>query len=283
MGPTVYPILTAKASTVSKRLLTTSFVVSMAFGALLGFGTSGDVYAQTSEGQVLSNASSSATQVSNPQASKNSKDPWESFNRTMFRLNDQLDQNLTKPLAQAYVQVTPGVVRTGVRNFFGNISDAWSALNSALQLKPQEATEGFMRVLINTTIGVYGLMDWATPMKLERHSEDFGQTLGVWGVGSGPYVVLPLLGPSTLRDSSALLALDVQATPVKRVRPTENMYELTALNLTEKRARYLGLDQELDEAALDRYSFVRDAYLQKRRSDIFDGDPPSENEEDFSK
>ena len=286
MGPTLYPILTVKALPVSKCLLTTSFVVSMAFGALLGLGTFGDVYAQTSEGQVLSNASSSAAQVSNPQASKNPKDPkdpWESFNRTMFRLNDQLDQNLTKPLAQAYVQVTPGVVRTGVRNFFGNISDAWSALNSALQLKPQEATEGFMRVLINTTIGVYGLMDWATPMKLERHSEDFGQTLGVWGVGSGPYVVLPLLGPSTLRDSSALLALDVQATPIKRVRPTENMYELTALNLTEKRARYLGLDQELDEAALDRYSFVRDAYLQKRRSDIFDGDPPSENEEDFTK
>ena len=157
-----------------------------------------------------------------------------------------------------------------------------SATNSALQFKPKQALEGFARVLINTTIGVYGLIDWATPMKLDRHSEDFGQTLGVWGVGAGPYVVLPLLGPSTLRDSSALLALDVQATPVKRVRPKENMYELTALNLTDKRAKYLGLEQELDEAALDRYSFVRDVYLQKRRSDIYDGDPPTEKEEDFS-
>ena len=212
----------------------------------------------------------------------NAKDPWEGFNRSVFQLNDKIDQNVTKPIAQAYVDVTPNFVRTGVRNFFGNISDAWSATNSALQFKPKQALEGFARVLINTTIGVYGLIDWATPMKLERHSEDFGQTLGVWGVGSGPYVVLPLLGPSTLRDSSALLALDVQATPVKRVRPKENMYELTALNLTDKRAKYLGLEQELDEAALDRYSFVRDVYLQKRRSDIYDGDPPTEKEEDFS-
>jgi len=212
-----------------------------------------------------------------------SKDPWESFNRSVFRLNDQIDQNVTKPLAQTYVDITPSIIRTGVRNFFGNISDAWSAANSALQYNPHEATEGFMRVLSHTTLGVYGLMDWATPMRLERHSEDFGQTLAVWGVGSGPYLVLPLLGPSTLRDSGALLAADVQATPVKRVRPSENMYELTVLNLTDKRAKYLGFDKDLDEAALDRYSFVRDAYLQKRRSDIYDGDPPSESEEDFSK
>jgi len=280
MGPTLYRIQAVIALPLSKHLLTNSFVVSMALGALLGFGALESVCAQTSDGQTLPNTSINTSDVSRLQ---NPKDPWESFNRSMFRLNDQLDQNVTKPLAQTYVQVTPSIVRTGVRNFFGNISDAWSALNSALQLKPQEATEGFMRVLINTTIGVYGLMDWATPMKLERHSEDFGQTLGVWGMGSGPFVVLPLLGPSTLRDSSALLALDVQATPVKRVRPAENKYELTALNLTEKRARFLGLDQELDEAALDRYSFVRDAYLQKRRSDIYDGDPPSENEEDFTK
>ena len=212
----------------------------------------------------------------------NPKDPWEGFNRSMFRFNDKIDQQVTKPIAQAYVDVTPSFVRTGVRNFFGNISDAWSATNSALQLKPQQAVEGFLRVIINTTIGVYGLIDWATPMKLERHSEDFGQTLGVWGLGTGPYVVLPLLGPSTLRDSAALLALDVHATPIKRVRPSENMYELTALNLTDKRAKYLGLERDLDEAALDRYSFVRDVYLQKRRSDIYDGDPPSEKEEDFS-
>jgi len=220
--------------------------------------------------------------VGSNQRQANPKDPWESFNRSVFRLNDKIDQNVTKPIAQAYVDVTPNFVRTGVRNFFGNIADAWSATNSALQFKPKQAAEGFARVLINTTIGVYGLIDWATPMKLERHSEDFGQTLGVWGMGSGPYLVLPLLGPSTLRDTSALLALDVQTTPVKRVRPKENMYELTALNLTDKRAKYLGLEQELDEAALDRYSFVRDVYLQKRRSDIYDGDPPSEKEEDFS-
>jgi phospholipid-binding lipoprotein MlaA len=213
----------------------------------------------------------------------NPKDPWEGFNRSMFRLNDQIDQSVTRPLAQAYVDVTPSLVRKGVRNFFGNISDFWSAANSALQFKPLEATEGLMRVMINTTIGVYGLMDWATPMKLERHTEDFGQTLGVWGVPSGPYVVLPLLGPSTLRDSSALLALDVKATPIQRVRPSENKYELTALNLTDKRAKYLGLEQELEEAALDRYSFVRDVYLQKRRSDIYDGEPPTEKEEDFSR
>jgi hypothetical protein len=123
----------------------------------------------------------------------------------VFRLNDQIDQNVTKPLAQTYVDITPSIIRTGVRNFFGNISDAWSAANSALQFKPQEATEGFLRVLINSTLGVYGLMDWATPMKLERHSEDFGQTLAVWGVGSGPYLVLPLLGPSYHKHGAYIL------------------------------------------------------------------------------
>ena len=269
-----------KGRITSKHSLTLSSLVLLTLTVMFFLGGAQRAQAQTSSTSTASTASSPS---SNSASVANPKDPWEAFNRTMFGFNDRLDQNVTKPLAQAYVQVTPSVVRTGVRNFFGNISDAWSALNSALQLKPQEATEGFMRVLINTTIGGYGLMDWATPMKLERHSEDFGQTLGVWGVGSGPFVVLPLLGPSTLRDSTALLALDVQATPVKRVKPKENMYELTALNLTEKRARYLGLDQDLDEAALDRYSFVRDAYLQKRRSDIYDGDPPSENEEDFTK
>ncbi len=223
-----------------------------------------------------------AKEVAQNARQANAKDPWESFNRSMFRLNDQIDQNVTKPLAQAYVNVAPSLVRTGVRNFFGNISDVWSAANSALQFKPREATEGFMRVLINTTLGVYGLMDWATAMKLERHTEDFGQTLGVWGLPSGPYMVLPLLGPSTLRDTTSMLSLDIKATPIRRVKPSVNMYELGALNLTDKRARYLGLEKELDEAALDRYSFVRDVYLQKRRSDIYDGEPPVEKEEDFT-
>ena len=248
-----------------------SFYALLLVAALMGCLLTGRANAQSVEKDL----------PQNPRQA-NLKDPWESFNRSMFRLNDQIDQSVTRPLAQTYVDVTPSLVRKGVRNFFGNISDFWSSANSALQFKPVEAAHSLARVLINTTIGVYGLIDWATPMRFERHTEDFGQTLGVWGVPSGPYLVLPLLGPSTLRDSSALLALDVKATPIQRVRPSENKYELTALNLTDKRAKYLGMEQELEEAALDRYSFVRDVYLQKRRSDIYDGEPPTEKEEDFS-
>ena len=211
----------------------------------------------------------------------NPKDPFESFNRSVFEFNDRLDQSITKPIAQTYVKVTPDLVQTGVRNFFGNLSDMWSTVNNALQLKPASTAESLARVGVNTILGLGGVIDWATKMDLNKHPEDFGQTLGYWGMGSGPYLVLPLLGPSTLRDTGAM-ALDLKTSPVSRVRPAENRYELTALNLVDKRAKYLDLGDQLNEVALDRYSFVRDVFLQKRRSEVFDGDPPEEDDPDLS-
>jgi phospholipid-binding lipoprotein MlaA len=197
----------------------------------------------------------------------------------MFDFNDRLDASIMKPVAQVYVNVTPSLVQTGVRNFFGNISDMWSTLNNALQLKPAATLEGLARVGVNTILGLGGVMDWATKMDLEKHSEDFGQTLGHWGVGAGPYVVLPLFGPSTVRDALAL-DLDLRSNPLTRVRPVENEFELAALSVVDKRVKYLEVGEQLNEVALDRYSFVRDVFLQKRRSDVFDGDPPDEDDPD---
>lgn len=205
------------------------------------------------------------------------KDPFESFNRTMFEFNDSLDTHITKPVSEAYVRVTPSLVQTGVRNFFGNLSDIWSTVNNALQLKPASTVESLARVSVNTILGLGGVIDWASKMDLAKHSEDFGQTLGYWGVGSGPYLVLPLLGPSTLRDTVAL-DLDLRSNPITRVRPEQDRYELMVLNLVDKRAKYLELGDQLNEVALDRYSFVRDVFLQKRRSEVFDGDPPDEDD-----
>ena len=220
-------------------------------------------------------------QAQNQGTATNPKDPFESFNRSMFNFNDRLDASITKPIAKAYVEVTPSLVQTGVRNFFGNLSDMWSTLNSALQLKAGPTAEGLARVGVNTILGLGGVIDWATKMDLQKHSEDFGQTLGYWGVGTGPYLVLPLFGPSTLRDTVGL-DLDLRSNPLTRVRPLENEYELAILNVVDKRAKYLDLGDQLNEVALDRYSFVRDVFLQKRRSEVYDGDPPEEDDPDTS-
>jgi len=228
----------------------------------------------------LSSAHAQSTTPSQSTPS-NPKDPFESFNRSVFDFNDRVDESLTKPIAQTYVRVTPSFVQTGVRNFFGNLSDMWSTVNNAFQLKPASTAESLARVGVNTILGLGGVIDWATKMDLNKHPEDFGQTLGYWGMGSGPYLVLPLLGPSTLRDTGAM-ALDLKTSPVTRVRPAEDKYELMGLNLVDKRAKYLDLGDQLNEVALDRYSFVRDVFLQKRRSEVFDGDPPDEDDPDLS-
>jgi phospholipid-binding lipoprotein MlaA len=185
-----------------------------------------------------------------------------------------LDQVALKPLAKAYVNVVPSPVRTGVNNFFGNLGDVWTATNSLLQFKGQAAVETAMRVVINTTFGLGGLLDVATEMRLPKRKEDFGQTLAHWGMPSGPYVVLPLLGPSTLRDTAAL-PLDMKADLVQEVSDVATRNTLTALHVTDTRAGLLQAVDVAKEAALDPYSFVRDAYLQKRRNDIYDGNPPS--------
>lgn len=203
----------------------------------------------------------------------NPRDPFEPFNRSVTRFNDGLDEAIVKPVAQAYQDTVPSPVRTGVNNFFGNLSDAWSFVNNVLQAKPQAAVDSFMRVSVNTLIGLGGVLDWATPMGIERHREDFGKTLGRWGMATGPYLVLPVLGPSTVRDAAARvvdakgdLVLQVDNVPVRN-----SLYVLRAVDL---RASLLRAGEVLDQAALDKYSFTRDAYLQ-RRGVVIDtnGDP----------
>ena len=198
----------------------------------------------------------------------NPRDPWEPFNRNVSNFNEGLDQAVLKPVATAYQNVTPQIMRTGVNNFFGNIADVWSLVNNVLQLKPAESVETLFRVGVNTTIGLVGLIDVASVLKLQKHTEDFGQTLGFWGMPTGPYVVLPLLGPSTLRDSLAL-PVDAKGNLVGHVDDVALRNSLLTLRLVDRRASLLSAGRLLDAAALDKYSFTRDAYLQRRRARIF--------------
>jgi len=173
-----------------------------------------------------------------------------------------------------YVKALPSFVRTGVSNFLGNLGDVWSMTNSALQLKGQATVETLMRIHVNTFFGLGGLLDVATEMRLEKRKEDFGQTLGYWGVKPGPYVVLPLLGPSTLRDTLAL-PLDMQGDASQRFSDEATRNALTTTRILDIRSGLLQTVDVVKAASLDPYSFVRDGYLQKRRNDIYDGNPPS--------
>ena len=202
------------------------------------------------------------------------RDPWESMNRSIYKFNDVVDNVAIKPAAQIYEAVLPRFVRTGVHNFLGNLGDVWSMANSALQLKGQATAETFMRINVNTFLGLGGLLDVATEMRLEKHKEDFGQTLGYWGVKPGPYLMLPLLGPSTLRDSLAL-PMDMKGDASQFVTDEATRNSLTVTRVLDVRAGLLQTVDVVKAASLDPYSFVRDAYLQKRRNDIYDGNPPS--------
>jgi len=205
----------------------------------------------------------------------NPRDPLEPLNRSVSKFNDNLDSVLLKPVATAYKEITPAPVRTGVSNFFGNLGDAWSFVNSLLQLKGQDAAENFMRFSFNTVFGFAGVLDIASEMNIERHKEDFGQTLGRWGVPAGPYLVLPALGPSTLRDTAALSVDTYKGDLVMHVSHIPTRNSLYALRAVEKRSNLLRASSVLDEAALDKYSFTRDVFLQLRRSEIYDGKEPS--------
>jgi phospholipid-binding lipoprotein MlaA len=206
-------------------------------------------------------------------------DPWENWNRKVFSFNDAVDEAVLKPVAKAYQKVVPELVRRGVTNFFGNFADAWSGVNNLLQGKVVEGATDFMRVATNTVFGIGGLFDVASEAGMEKHHEDFGQTLGHWGLGAGPYMVLPLFGPSTLRDTASL-PVDLYASPLIAVQTDEVRWGLTVLGFVNQRANLLGATNLLDDVALDRYSFVRDAYLQRRRSLVHDGDPPSLGDEE---
>ena len=204
-------------------------------------------------------------------------DPWERWNRKVYAFNDAIDAAIVKPVATTYVRFVPQPIRTGVTNFYGNFSDAWSAINNVLQGKVIDGLQDVMRVGTNTLFGVAGLFDVASEIGIDRHNEDFGQTLGRWGVGAGPYMVWPLLGPSTLRDSAAM-PLDRSVSPALTVNSAVARFGLAGLGLVSERANLLPTTRMLDDIALDKYSFVRDAYLQRRRSLVYDGNEPEEAE-----
>jgi len=200
-------------------------------------------------------------------------DPWENWNRKVFAFNEGLDAYVLKPVATAYANVVPQPVRRGVDNFFANAADAWSAVNNVLQGKGQAAFEDVVRVTTNSFFGIGGIFDVASEIGIPRHKEDFGQTLGRWGFGAGAYVVWPLFGPSTVRDSIAL-PLDRAASPALLIDDGRTQFSLTVLQVINTRANLLGASQVLDDIALDKYSFLRDAYLQRRRSLVYDGNAP---------
>lgn len=209
-----------------------------------------------------------------PNAGSNPVDPWERFNRNMFVFNETVDEAVLKPVAQTYRDVVPQLVRTGVSNVFGNIGDIWSTVNHFLQGKVASGLEMGMRVLSNTLMGVGGLLDPATEFGLSRRSEDFGQTLGVWGFGPGPYLVLPFLGPSSVRDAVGV-PFDRGAGSATALLGG-NPYLVNALQLVNVRAELLSTTQLLSDVSLDKYGFIRDAYLARRVDQVFDGAPPLE-------
>ncbi len=196
-------------------------------------------------------------------ANPDPRDPFEPYNRSMTEFNEQVDAALLKPVATAYRDGVPAPVRTGVRNFFANLGDAWSFVNNVLQLRGEAAIASFMRVNINTVMGLGGVLDVATELGIDRYKQDFGLTLGRWGVGTGPYLVLPILGPSTVRDTVAL-PVDARGNLIGHVDPVSARNQLYLLRAVDARANLLRASSVLDSAALDRYSFTRDVFLQVR-------------------
>lgn len=205
----------------------------------------------------------------------NPKDPLEPMNRSVSRFNDVLDDNVLKPAATGYRDYTPQLVQTGIGNFFRNLADVFSTVNNGLQLKGRETAESLMRVVVNTTLGIYGIFDVATEIGLQRHPEDLGQTLGYWGVPDGPYVVLPVFGPSTLRDTS-VLPLELSTDLVSKHDDIAERNVAMAARIVDKRASLLKTSDLLTGAAIDKYSFTRDSYLQFRRNQVYDGNPPDD-------
>jgi phospholipid-binding lipoprotein MlaA len=204
-------------------------------------------------------------------ATNNPKDPLERYNRAMFQFNDKLDQVAVKPAAEIYSNLLPSWIQTAVGNFFGNLGDVGTAANNFLQGKFENGLNDVMRVAVNTTFGLGGILDVSTEAGLHKHREDFGQTLGKWGVKSGPYIVLPGLGSSTLRDTAAL-PLDIYGDPWVYQSAIRVRNLGTGVRLIDQRAAVLDASNLVEEAALDKYEFVRDAYLQRRESKIYDGD-----------
>jgi phospholipid-binding lipoprotein MlaA len=215
-----------------------------------------------------------------PSGKPDPRDPWERFNRTSFAVNDALDRAALKPVAKAYKKVTPRFVRTGINNFFSNLDNISTVINDVLQGKGKQAGRDSARFLMNSTLGLGGLFDPASAAGLEKNDEDFGQTLGKWGVKSGPYLMLPVLGPSTLRDSIARLP-EQYTNPVQYLEDDSTRYIITGIGVIDMRAGLLDLDAQI-EKSYDKYAFIRNAWLQRREYQVTDGnieDPSLELEE----
>ena len=212
-----------------------------------------------------------------PRASTAS-DPLESFNRGVYQFNDTVDKAIAKPIAQGYDAIMPVPGKMMVSNFFSNLDDVIVTANDLLQLKFNQAASDGSRFLFNSTFGVLGLLDVTS--RLEKHDEDFGQTLGYWGIGSGPYIVLPLLGPSTLRDGTGLY-VDSRPSKLRRVSHMRTRNQLYITKAISRRTELLEQEKLLDEAVIDRYAFIRDAYLLRRQSQIHDGNPPRQKYDEY--
>src|SRR5690349_21545416 len=212
-------------------------------------------------------------------AERDPRDPWEPLNRGIYSFNDKLDTYVARPVATGYQKAVPGEIRERVRNVFSNIGDVFIGVNNFLQGKFEDGVSDWARFAFNTTFGLFGIHDIATDMGYEKHNEDFGQTFGRWGAPSGPYLVLPILGSSDVRDGIGW-GLDFYTDPLNETKPFEAHWGLVTLRLIQTRADLLDASRILEEAALDKYVFQRDAYLQRRRNLIYDGHPPREKEPD---
>ncbi|HYC48718.1 MAG TPA: VacJ family lipoprotein [Burkholderiales bacterium] len=207
----------------------------------------------------------------------NPADPFERVNRAIYGFNERVDKTVLEPVAKGYRFVLPNFVRTGVGNMFSNVSEVRNVLNNTLQGKFTDAYSDVGRLTINSTLGLLGFFDIASEAGIEKHREDFGQTLGVWGVGQGPFIMLPLFGPSTVRDTAGW-GVDLYTDPVRAIDPTRAQNQIRGTRLVQRRSELLDAKKIIDAAALDEYQFVRDAYLQRRRNLVYDGKPPPDKD-----
>ena len=210
----------------------------------------------------------------------NPDDPFERYNRAMFAFNDTLDKYALKPVAKGYKAVTPDMVDKGVTNFFSNIDDVIVLVNDIFQLKIKQAASDTTRIVFNTIIGLGGLIDVSTEFGLPKHNEDFGQTLGYWGVSSGPYFVLPFFGPSDIRDAGGFTVDTVEFDPLAKIPKKSERYTAISLKYIDIRADLLKATDIIDATAIDRYAYIRDAYMARRKNLVYDGNPPIDKSEE---
>lgn len=203
------------------------------------------------------------------------RDPWESFNRSVYEFNDDFDKGIARPVAEAYKAVLPDFIQTGISNFFSNLDDVVVLINDILQFKFEQALHDFARLISNTTFGLLGFIDVASDMELPKHDEDFGQTFAAWGIGDGPYLVLPFLGPSTVRDTAGLAVDTIYLDPVVFTEDDQVRWGMIALRAIDRRADLLEATNIMEKSGIDPYVFMRNAYFQVRENQIYDGNPPS--------